>query len=334
MLFQKRQDFSEYTGKALGDTFEHEISREFPIEKIVIRVTGTVGTAMTGPLADKLQGILNRATLTVADGARTRTVVDCSGAGLLEYAVQVHGLDSATKIYLETNATGAFEFNYPIHFCLPCAADPLYSATILPVNRYNNNPKLKLKIASVAEMCASGLVLTGTLTIQVITFRRQVTVTDWPTWDTELSEFYNTTFSGAQRANIELPIPGAYTGLLIRGYTSTTARGDVLSATGEARLDLLGTTLRRFKLQHLLNENQASIPWAEADTVIPGSYFLDFLTDNAGPDASDLGSVFQTSGLQTTGARPNLVMDIGGAYTVKLLAHRIFGDLSPLIRGR
>lgn len=335
MLFQKRQDFITKTGVALGDTLQFSLSREFPIEKIILRVTGTFSTAMTTPLADSLQALLKQVTLTVSDGARQRNVVDVSGPALLEYALQVAGLDRNTKASLNQNNTSAFELNYPIFFCHPQTEDPIYSALLLPVNRYNQNPTLTVKVSAATELAASGPVVSGTLTVRCIIVRRQVTVTNWTTWDTELSEITQVFAASGNGQTVDLPIPGAYTGVLLRGYTSTTARGDITSASGETQLTLLGTTLRRLWLTDTLVENDMSVlNQAQADTKFVGSYYLDFLTDSTGLDASDFGSLFNTSGLQTTGAKPQLKMDIGGAYTLKMLIHRVYGDISPLIRGR
>ena len=336
MLFPKRQDYIiAGSAVALGTTLNVELSREFPIEKIVIQVTGTASVAMTTPLADGLQNILNRATLTVSDGAQQRTVVDVSGPGLLEYAAQIHGLDRQTKSYINTNAAAAFEFNYPIFFCLPNTTDPIYSALLLPVNRFNQNPKLQIKISSLTEMCASGFTVPAGVTVRVRVYRRQVLQVNWPVWNADLIELTKTYSAAGVNQDFELPIPGAYTGILLRGYTSTTARGDITAASGEWKLQLLGTTLRRFNLTDLQYENDCSIAsQAEADDKFTASYFMDFLTDSAGPDASDFGSLFDTAGLQTTGAKPMLTGDIGGAYTLKAVIHRVYGNIAPLVRGR
>lgn len=340
MIFNKRQDFKTISGVALGAAVQEvELTREFPIEKIIVSVSGTVGTAMTGPLADSLQNILKRVVLQVQDGGSSRTVIDASGPALLEYSKQVIGtLDRQSQAFINTNATGAFEFNYPIYFAHPQMEDPLYSSLLLPVNRFNVNPKLQLYISSQADMCGSGFALTGTLTIRVRIYRRFVDIKNWPIWNFDLIEYTQVySAAGSNQVAFNIPTPGAYTGILVRGFPSTTTRGDILTAsTGEAKLMILNNTLRRFNLSDLQAENDMSTSpvGGTGATLFLGSYYLDFLTDGSGADAPDLGSTLETASLVSTGVTPQIVADIGGAYTAKFLCHRIFGDISPLKRGR
>lgn len=346
MIFQKRQDFlPSSSGNALGSSVRFELTREFHIEALYIRLTFTPTAVMATDNADGIYNILKRVTLKVSDGARTRSVVDATGRGLVEYARQIlGGLDGGYDYNVGADGTSAQTLVYPIFFAHPQIADPIGSAFLLPAPRYNNNPELLLQFASQADMDTNGtptFAVAAGITAQVIVVRREVNDPSFMTYDTELSEIsYPFAASGTNQLT-ELQVPGSYTGMLLRGFTSTSALGDVSTAGGEFKLQALGNVLRRFQLQHIIEENEFSkfrpfrTSAASAGTLTyqtTGIYFLDFLTDRVGESVSELGSVLDTNYLMATGARLQLIGDIAGGTGVKIniLAHRIFGVLDRL----
>jgi hypothetical protein len=137
--------------------------------------------------------------------------------------------------------------------------------------------------------------------------------------------------ASGEEQRVEIPAPGSYTGQLYRGYTSTSARGDISSATAAWRIESLNVVQRRFKFAHLKLENEHS----QVTTTAPlftGSYYNDFLTDKTGVMASEYGSVLDANIPQNSGARIYLIGGVTGGADVKLrvLSHRLFGDLSKL----
>lgn len=341
MLFPQRLDFSDsVTGLALGASQPFKITREFHIDHIIVHLAFTVGTVMATANADSLQAILKRVVLTVADGARTRNVVDMTGPGLLEYYRQINGqLDPITNSAVMTNTTGAKNLYYPIPFMLPNLTDPYCSMLALPAPRYTSDPNLTLTIASQADMDTNGtptFALTGTITARLIIIRRSVLVSGWPSFDTELAEATQAYGTSASNQSYELQSPGSYTGILFRCYTSATAKGDVSTASGEFKLQLLGTNIRRWRLTDLdvingYSYNPVNVVVGTAPN-FAGSYFLDFLADKNGDSQSELGSVLDANLPVTTGARLRLIQDIAGGTNVqiKYVTHRIFGQLDNL----
>lgn len=109
MFFQQRPDYLlppaplAAIGAATGpQTTRINIPRTFPIEAIMIVVAFNQLTEITPagaptPNVDGLQNILRNVNLTVADGVRTRTVVDVPGSALLELAVQTRGTISSSS---------------------------------------------------------------------------------------------------------------------------------------------------------------------------------------------------------------------------------------------
>lgn len=337
MLFPKRQDFLPTQNAALGGTLRFELTREFHIEAIFAVVTFTVTTGFATANADALQNIINRAQVQISDGARTRNVVDVSGPALLELANQWQGgLDRNTASFVGTSATGAKTLVYPIWFSHPQVSDPVGSLMLLPAPRFNTNPVVSLTIATQAQMdtnVSPTFAATAGVNVQLVVVRRQVTQPGWVTFDTELAE-YSTSYPTTGNAQLyELQIPGSYTGIMLRDYTSASARGSIQTTGGENRLQLLGTVIRRFQVDHLQFENDYSIRLYPATwNNFTGSYYLDFLTDKVGECSGDLGSVLDANILQASGARIQLLQDItGGAAVVrKYVAHRVFGDLKSV----
>lgn len=341
MLFPKRQDFiAPVTGIALGTTRTQELTREFMIESILIKLSFTQTAVMATANPDKLQNVLKRVTLNVADGARTRTPVDMSGPALLELARQWMGqMDRSTAAAVNTNTNAAYVLYYPIFFSHPQLLDPIGSSLLLPVTRFNSNPVLTMYFATQADMDTNGtptFAIAAGITVEVIVNRRQVNIKDWPTFDTELTEYSVNYASTGNAQRYELQTPGSYSGILMRGYTSTTARGDISSANGEWKVDLLGTNIRRFKLPQLEAENDMSTGVNTGSQLFTGSYYLDFLSDKTGEGVNDLGSVLDTNVLVASGARAGITGDItgGAGVQMKYCTHRIFGDLSALKLGK
>lgn len=285
--------------------------------------------------ADSIQNLLNRVQLTVSDGARTRNIVDVSGAGLLEYGKQLlPALDRNTIAAVGVNNTAAKVITYPIWFGHPQLQDPTGSVLLLPAPRFTSNPVLNLTFSTQAQMDTNGaatFAIAAGITCRLIILRRQVTMPDFPFYDTELAEIATAYATTGNSQLTELQIPGSYTGILSRCYTSVSARGDTTPAGGQHVLQLLGTVIRRFQFPDLEKLNDYSADGG-ASPVFNGSYYLDFLSDKAGVTSGELGSTLNANIAVASGARFQLLDDVtgGAGVQIKRVTHRIFGDLSDL----
>ncbi|MBI3868818.1 MAG: hypothetical protein HY299_09830 [Verrucomicrobia bacterium] len=365
MLWKKRQDYlidqSYAAADAIyGQTARWEITREFPIESIYLVADFTAAAfATTKVVTETWYNIIKRVTLTVADGSRTRNVIDASGSGLAEYArQQLGGLDRNWMFRRVTGApsAGAAAYNprlrlmIPIFFALPQISDPLSSALLLPAHRYNANPVLTVTTEAKANVHNDAGTTTAA-TLGVVVNRREVQDPNWEYYDTELFENPWTPTAGLQ--SYDLPIPGAFTGMQIRA-TSSGARVNPCSALAENRLQYLGNVIRRWRMEDIQRENELSTFWnsdlaneyliTAANTDLPGAmftdkpssandsglYYMDFLTDRVGESVQEIGSALETNFLMASGARVQWLTTISGTPTINILFHRIMGDISKL----
>lgn len=338
MLFQRRSDFSPVqSALALGQTIQFNITREFHVEAIYLRVDFTPSAAMATANADNIQALVNRIQLQISDGARTRNVVDVTGSGLLEYAIQTNdSLDRNTAALFGTNpSSGGKSIYYPIYCAHPQLDDPVGSVFLLPFPRYNSNPVLTVRFATQAQMDtnATPTFAVSALAASLVIQRRQVNRLNWPTLDWELAEIAQPFPNTGNAQLYELQIPGSYTGILMRDYQGLSTRASIETAGGENKLQLLGTVIRRFRMQDVQAENDYRVRLYPATWNNTGaSAFLDFISDKNGESAPDLGSVLDANILAASGARLQLLQDVtGGAnFSRSFLTHRVFGNLSSL----
>lgn len=346
MLFPKRTDhLAVRTLAALttdgGKDHTFEITREFHIERIDLRFTLSAANARaTEVQSDGVFGVVDRVILQIADGARTRNVVDATGPGLIELASNVCGLDRATLDCIGVNSAAARQFTVPLWFAHPQVDDPVGSALLLPAPRFNSNLNLTIRLKSQAQMDSNGApTFNPVITIAVVVHRRQVGILNWPTFDTEIAESTTNFTASVAPGEIELPVPGNYTGVLARLNTAATTRGDISAGPASYYIDQLGTKLRRIRFLDQEAENDFSRNGlaATVGNRIGGSIYFDFLTDKAGVAVGDMGSVLDANALSQTGARPKFGIEsvTGGAgVSCKLVTHRVFGVLDALKLGR
>lgn len=344
-LFQKRQDYLAPISTTLGAQVRTELTRDFHIAKIFLVCDVVVSGAIATATADGLLGLINRVTLNVTDGSISRNPIDCSGRALIEYCQQAcGGNDRYTLAAKDKLAIGTYKITYPIFFESPQLQDPFGSQLLLPAPRYNANPVLSIQVASQSQIDSNGTptFAVSSLTITPVVVRREVNIANFNTWDAELVEItQNYTASGANQL-YELQVPGNYASILMRMYTSAAARGNNLIANGEVKLQALSNVVRRFRPDHVEIENDFSRFGQMVNTdatgnnspIFDGSYMLDFLSDNIGESVDDLGGVFDTNILATSGARAQILADVNGGAGVKIsyLSHRIFGNLDAFKR--
>ena len=86
-------------------------------------------------------------------------------------------------------------------------------------------------------------------------------------------------------------------------------------------------------MAHLQIENDYSrVPNNNTVPNFTASFYNDFLTDKAGTDATELGSVLDANVPVESGARIYLIGNITGGTNVqlKVLSHRLYGNLKQL----
>lgn len=334
-MFALRRDFTPARNAPLGTTIQQELTREFHVDSLVVEISGTITNAATAMGVDALAALLKRLTITVSDGAVTRTVVSASGRGLLERHVQLVGaLDAGTTTALAiTTGTGPFTLRFPVWFAPPQIKDPVRSLFLLPAPRYNSNIVVEAQIATASEVATGSFNIAGGVNFRIVVDRRVVDAVNWLTFDTEQTEYtqlYPTT--GANQA-FDLPIPGSVTGILLRTYTSATARGDITIANGEWKLQALGVNFQRFRLPDLAAINDHTV-FANR---FAGSYYIDFLSDVTGSSVDELTGLLDLNVYAATGAKCQLIGDVTGGAGVRAdyFIERIYGDLSRLkLRGK
>lgn len=365
--WKKRQDFLPEQNLGFSGVGQWEITREFPVDMIglAIRYNFTsanlacpVGSAnIFSPFS-----AIKRVSVTVADGQSTRNVIDASGAALACWWRQINGtLGTAERWpvdYASTNVTANSGWNWvlPVPFALPNLADPIGSTLCLPAPRYNSNIILRVETDAREAMVtpATNCVVTDALKITPFVIRREITDPNWPFYPTEFTEARYNMVNNQSQQMFELQVPGAYTGILIRGNSTAigagggwgdpsggTTGGTIASTQGEFSLRMLGQVIRRWHWAEVAVENEWSM--AGNDWILSlGSNqracwspmnFLDFLNDRPGQVADHLGSTLDTNPLMATGARLQLYADClasSGTQYMMVASHRIFGVLNDL----
>jgi len=369
MLYEKKNDIlfpRETNAFAFGTQATFDIPRELPIESIYLRTSFKMSTAPSTYAADGPLGLIRKLTLNGADGARNRNVIDASGPALVELSKHWTGyIDYKTGALINSNrsagtysptpGTGDNTFVVPMHFSLPNLSDPLSSAFLLPVDRYNTNPQLSVQIGASGDVASSvGSMAQGTVTgasaagvvLSLVVNRRIVNRLNWPIVDAEFGELTKTYSATGDNQDFDVPITGYYTALLLRCFIDAATKGDLSVATLSSgilannnapwRLELSGNTIRRFRLCDVELENDLSEATGSAQgDILAGSYLLDFVSDRPGGDAGDpnvsLGSLLNANIPLNSGARLVLRQNINvAASTVKYAYHKFYANLKDL----
>jgi hypothetical protein len=339
-FFSKRVDYNDAKSASPGETIEFELTREFHIVNILLATTVTNDASA---LTANMRGgdLIKNVSIVVSDGTNTREVVSASGGDLIEYARQISGLD---KITLQghytptTTASANWYLNIPIWFAHPQMADPLRSFFLLPAPRFNSNIRLRVRLE---DGSAFGTNPPSTISVRPIVTRRVVTIEDFVTWDTELLTTEQAYTSSGARQRFELPVPGSYTGILLRTWDSDGNRLDPSTSDGVFSLQALQTTFQRIHLSDLNAINGRSADFAVdgsgganypgffANDGDIGEYYMDFLSDERGSSVNELTSLLDANIYAATGAKLELLQDIAGSANAKIryLTHRIFGDI-------
>jgi hypothetical protein len=238
----------------LGTTQKWTIDRTWPIEEIIVCVNFTVNTGgltlVSSPATpdqfDNVLTMLQHVNLSINDGTKPRSAVDCSGIGLLEYCYRKGmNLDQGTLNLMALSQSGNLPAgNYKIVYRIPMVdpgiGEPVRSRMYLPVHRHPQDPVLTLTFQSAANIYSSGNI--NYVGVEVILKRREPTqaseaaiaavptTNPWGYIDFDLIETpYAVPVGSGAQVRIALPIPGSYTDLLFRHYLggSTVSRAEI-----------------------------------------------------------------------------------------------------------
>lgn len=330
----------------LGGYSTFELTREYPIDAIFVVVDVVVATGAAQPCADGLLALVKRVTMNAPETSqqRNRNVVDCTGPGLIEHAYHVNdnGLDRRTRSLLNYARTAVpvaaatYRFVIPIFFGLPNISDPVSSFFLLPVDRYSNNPVLRIDYAAQSEVDIHGtatLALTS-IAAQAVIVRRRINRERWLILDHEYVESEKIFSASGSNNEIELPLGGYVNSILYRGYSRTSAsppvetRQDPSSGATPWEININKTVNSRFKplSMEILNDfsmpNSATVQVAQSYIAsasnprgyVEGSFFRNFVNNRPGGDAGDaqqcLGSVLNLNAGNASGIRAFTRMDI------------------------
>lgn len=302
-----------------------------------------------------LVDIVQRVQLQIADGSSNRNQTDATGGALVRRAATiVSGLDTptlaslgATLNKLEATGTGdsagTYNLRIPLYFKHPQLSDPIGSALLMPLPRFNTNPNLVITFGAKSNVILSGAagatVTIGTPYLSI--FKRQVDTISFPTLDTEFREITTTYSSTGPNQLQNLDVPGSYTAI---DYFSTNSSGvgADLSGGNTWNLQLLSQVLRQFVLadlktvQSYSQGNDSYIP--NAGAVTPGAFYTDFLPgffhqsflhDGYGMEVGELGSLLNGNVLAGSGSLIQVLQNLTSIGSVSYAVERIFGDLSP-----
>lgn len=278
---------------ALNTSAAIKIKRDFAIERIDLRVFGTITGAIATATADGLLGILKTVQLTVnlpgsGNQARNYDVLpSVSGRGLLEFFYRMGGnLDISTWTAKDKTTTGAFEIVYPIYFAPPRTNDPIASLFALPAPLALQDIQLNLQFAAQADVDSNvspTFAISAGLSYQVLVQGRNIPLTDSKgniVFNTLQHSIVETPliYTAAQpKAEFDFPNQTSFAAMLLRCYTSATARGDVSISGGGVSLETPQITLRRQTLRQIEIGNDRGA--ARQDVYFAGAYLMPMIRD-------------------------------------------------------
>ncbi len=321
---------------------------------VPVTVTNPGGATASTYTTMGLVDLITRVQLNIADGSTNRNQTDASGGALVRRAARiVSGLDqqigglqgtfaalgamlNLKEAHTAGSSAGTYYLTIPLFFRHPQISDPIGSATMLPLPRYNTNPVLTVTTGSLA----SPFVTNGGLTITlgnpyVRKIMRQVDNILFPTLDTEFKEVSNPMSATGANIRITHDVPGNYTA--IDYFTSNGAGVGSDISNGLWNLQYLSQVLHQFYLADVKRTEQYSMgndaTIMQPDGVLidpfPGYFHLDFLHDEYGMEVGELGSLLNVNVLAGSGSLLETMVTIGSTGTIAVAAERIFGDLSP-----
>lgn len=312
------------TNTLLGTNPLFNLDRTWPIEAMIVVVNLTMGsTAPTLSMADGLLNVVKNVTVTVNDGNLPRTLVNMSGAGLVEYCRLIGvGLDRSTIEGLRVGklaaGTGQLLANqnirlaYIIPFVHPGLAEPLRSRCLVPAQTYGQDPQVQITFETATNLYSAGSI--ATVSAEYLLIRREMpSAVDaalqksggYIQMDLVETPFSIATgVSGEQR--FAVPTPGSYLNLMFRQYLGgATITRDVLDQTTTFgneqiwRLETGGLVIKNWRWKYLQILNDISRGENGLSNALFGSTAQASYTGGTSFDASpDFGKIPSGSSIQ------------------------------------
>lgn len=271
----------------LGTTQKFDLDNTWPIEEMMVFVDVVVNAQLTLAGVDNLAGIIKRINVSVNDNNQPRSIVDCSGVGLLEYcSLAGMNLDADTLEVIKLGqgttvaAAMAFRLCYRVPFVHPAIGEPLRTRCLLPVHTWNQQPKVTIDFETGANMFSAGSLTLVQASYSLI--RRNITqdVTNTILNDGGFINFdlletpYALPIGQAGEVRLDIPSPGSYLCMALRQYlggatitrnpVDQTGKGDTVAngfaAETRWRIESGGVVDHEWRWRHLRNLNDYSRP--------------------------------------------------------------------------
>lgn len=207
------------------------------LERVMIHINATIAAPTSTASYNGLEGILKEARVIVSDSAgQNRTVVKASGPTLLAWHRRNVGqLDRFTQAAFGAKTAATYDLFFPIHFRNPAMSEIIGHRTSLPLDSafVAADPIIELDFGTWADCGLSA----GNITINFakvnLVYREVPTGIQYI--PTELVSNAITWPSGGGKGTYDLPANGFLGGALVENFSSTTARGDVLTSSGSLK---------------------------------------------------------------------------------------------------
>lgn len=277
----------------LGTVQRVAVPRDYPLEEIRLVVDFTLAsnvtvdtlTAQTPAQLDAILGLVARVNLTATDPILgQRSIVDCSGRGLLEAnAMNGGSVDFSTQILIAMTQTtfpagvatkpvllaGAYRLTYRIPLALPTIGEKLRSFCYLPVHLHKQDPILTVTFGQPSDLKggSSGTTITTAVITQINTTVQYIRRVPNAASESAIAagggylsyDFIETPYSvpvgSAAEIKFDLPLPGQYSGLIFRQYLGgANMSRNVIDATGIGDTFANGAGAeQRWRLESALN---------------------------------------------------------------------------------
>ena len=240
----------------MGTTQQISLPYLLPVQEFAVRVTFCVNTAISALSAtasvnacENILALCKRIRLNATVAGNSKTLVDFSGPGLLEWATQVGlTLDPSTNWLIGmanqfynggsgggsppaagcTIPAGTYHLTYRVPLTHPGIGEPLRLRTMSPWHLFDNAPTLSIDFASQAELYSTGSI--NNLYVEVFVIQadwntnREAALNKTGGWLLSDLVEINYGFPVGQSSEQKIPLNtgGWYTGLLARQYLGGT----------------------------------------------------------------------------------------------------------------
>lgn len=341
MIFPPQVNVSPSQTVTVGNTLQFPIKRDFAMEGFMLKIVAVTSAAAATIAPEGIFSLVQRLRLVVNDGGSSRNVLNADGMSVVQRHLQYGGnLDTATLSAYSAAFGGTTTYTIRIpHFIPPLSIeDPIRSAFLLNLPRFNADPVLEVQFGTQAQMDtnATPTLAFSSITVSLVTFKRFVRTDAWRFIDTDfLTSDVSFTQNLAQQP-YNLPVPGYHFAIGARPYSSATALGDFTQSGGFVTISSLNSFDRRFTPDELQALNYYSLG-SDVSTTTNGTQrgiassvrWWDYLTDLNGAGANTLDGLLDSNPYASIGTGPQVVWDLNGGSGkhIMFMHDRCYGDI-------